>query len=97
MEMDLTVLFFLCDIVCVLGMLKWPETIIVWRHWFGSSFCPGTPLNSPRKLTLSAFSWTLTLTKSTDSGKKMVVDPGRILIDWLPFPEEESLPLNRSP
>ena len=31
-----------------LGMLKRPETIVVWRHWFGRSLRPGKPSNSPR-------------------------------------------------
>ncbi len=25
-----------------------PETIVVWRHWFGRSLRPGKPSNSPR-------------------------------------------------
>ena len=29
-------------------MLKRPETIVVWRHWFGRSLRPGKPSNSPR-------------------------------------------------
>ncbi len=29
-------------------MLKRPETILVWRHWFGRSLRPGKPSNSPR-------------------------------------------------
>ena len=29
-------------------MLKRPETIGVWRHWFGRSLRPGKPSNSPR-------------------------------------------------
>ncbi len=29
-------------------MLKGPETIVVWRHWFGRSLRPGKPSNSPR-------------------------------------------------
>jgi hypothetical protein len=28
--------------------LKRPETIVVWRHWFGRSLRPGKPSNSPR-------------------------------------------------
>ena len=31
-----------------LGMLKRPETIVVWRHCFGRSLRPGKPSNSPR-------------------------------------------------
>jgi len=31
-----------------LGMLKRPEAIVVWRHWFGRSLRPGKPSNSPR-------------------------------------------------
>jgi hypothetical protein len=51
---DLMVLFFFWDIFWVLGVLKRPETIVVWRHWFGCSLRPGMPLNSPWKLALSA-------------------------------------------
>ena len=29
-------------------MLKRPETIVLWRHWFGRSLRPGKPSNSPR-------------------------------------------------
>ena len=28
-------------------MLKRPETIVVWRHWFGRSLRPRKPSNSP--------------------------------------------------
>jgi hypothetical protein len=30
------------------GYIERPETIAVWRHWFGRSLRPGKPLNSPR-------------------------------------------------
>ena len=46
--MDLMVLFFFCDFFWGLGVLKRPETIVVWRHWFGRSLRPGKPSNSPR-------------------------------------------------
>ncbi len=46
--MDQVVLFFLCNFFWGLGMLKMPETIVLWRHWFGHSLRPGKPLNSPR-------------------------------------------------
>ncbi len=42
---DLMVLFYFCDFFWRLGMLKRPETIVVWRHWFGRSLRPGKPLN----------------------------------------------------
>ena len=29
-------------------MSKRPETIALWRHWFGRSLRPGKPSNSPR-------------------------------------------------
>ena len=29
-------------------MFKKPETIVLWRHWFGPSLRPGKPSNSPR-------------------------------------------------
>jgi hypothetical protein len=39
---------FLLRVFWGLGMLKRPETIVVWRHWFGRSLRPGKPSNSPR-------------------------------------------------
>ena len=48
LEMDQMVLFFFCDFLWGLGMLKRPETIVLWRHWFGRSLRPGKPSNSPR-------------------------------------------------
>ncbi len=46
--MDLMVLFFFCDFFWGMGMLKRPETIVMWRHWVGRSLRPGKPSNSPR-------------------------------------------------
>jgi hypothetical protein len=45
---DLMVLFFFCYFFWELGMLERPETIVVWRYWFGHSLWPGKPRNSPR-------------------------------------------------
>ncbi len=59
--MDLMALFFFCDIFWGLGMLRRPETIVVWRHWFGCPLRPGMPLNSPWKLASYALLWSLTL------------------------------------
>ena len=47
--MDQMVLFFYCDFFWGLAMLKRPETIVLWRHWFGHSLRPGKPSNSPRR------------------------------------------------
>ena len=30
------------------GFVEKPETIVLWRHWFGRSLRPGKPSNSPR-------------------------------------------------
>jgi hypothetical protein len=44
---DLMVLFFFYDFFG-LGMLKRPESIVPWRHWFGRSLWPGKQSNFPR-------------------------------------------------
>ncbi len=46
--MDLMVLFFFCDFFWGMGMLKRPETIVVWQHWVGCSLLPGKLSNSPQ-------------------------------------------------
>lgn len=46
--MDQMVLFFFCDFFWGLVMLKRPETIVFWQHWFGRSLLPRKPSNSPR-------------------------------------------------
>ena len=39
--MDQMVQFFFCSFFWGLGMLKRPETIVLWWHWFGRSLRPG--------------------------------------------------------
>ena len=46
--MDQMVLFFFCDFLRGLGMLKRPETIVLSRHWFGRSLRTRKPSNSTR-------------------------------------------------
>jgi hypothetical protein len=45
---DPMVLFFFYDFFLGMCMLKRPETIVAWQHWFGRSLRPGKPSNSPR-------------------------------------------------
>jgi hypothetical protein len=35
------------DSLLRVGYVERPETIVVWRHWFGRSLRPGKPSNSP--------------------------------------------------